>query len=51
MKRKLLQSILDFEAKKIVGKYRPKMVAITGNVRNISTKNAISLLLEKYSTV
>jgi len=51
MKRKLLQSILGFEAKKIIGKYQPKVITITGSVGKTSTKKAISLLLEKYFTV
>ncbi len=51
MKRKLLQKILGFETKRIVRKYQPKVIAITGSVGKTSTKNAISLLLDKYFTV
>lgn len=51
MKKRLLQKILGFITKKIVGKYQPKVVAITGSVGKTSTKNAISLLLKKYFTL
>ncbi len=51
MKRESLQKILGSLTKRIVAKYNPKVVAITGSVGKTSTKNAIALLLEKNFTV
>ncbi len=51
MRRDILQKILGFLTKRIVKKYRPKVIAITGSVGKTSTKNAITLLLERYLSV
>lgn len=51
MKRGILQKILGVLTKKIVGKYKPKVIAITGSVGKTSTKNAIALLFERYFTI
>ncbi len=51
MKKKILQALLGFETKRIVRKYRPKVIAITGSVGKTSTKNAIAFLLEKFINV
>lgn len=46
MKKRVLQFLLGVITKKIVTKYRPKVIAITGSVGKTSTKRAIKLLLE-----
>lgn len=51
MKRGLLQKILGFLTKRIVGKYRPKVIAITGSVGKTSAKNAVTLLLRGHLSV
>src|SRR3989338_369090 len=39
-------NILTWEAKQILKKYKPKIVAVTGSVGKTSTKDAIALVLE-----
>ena len=51
MKRDLLQKILGFLTIRIVRKYRPKVVAITGSVGKTSAKNAITLFLDRHLSV
>ncbi len=51
MKRRILQFILGAITKKIIRKYNPKVIAITGSVGKTLTKNTISLFLEKYFLV
>lgn len=42
-------SILTWEAKRVLRKYKPQIVAVTGNVGKTSTKDAIyTVLAEKY---
>lgn len=45
----ILQNILKSLAKQILAKYHPEIVAITGSVGKTSTKEAISLVLNKFS--
>lgn len=44
--KKVVISILTWEAKLILKKYKPKIVAITGSVGKTSTKDAVSKVLE-----
>lgn len=39
--RKILASILSFEARLVLRKYKPRVIAVTGNVGKTSTKDAI----------
>lgn len=48
MKRKILQVILGFLSKKIIKKYKPKIIAITGSAGKTTTKDAIAFFLEKH---
>lgn len=49
--RKFIEKILYFLAKKIVAKYKPKIVGITGSIGKTSTKEAIYLVLrDKFYT-
>ncbi len=49
--RKILQSILQFLAKRTIARYRPAIVAITGNVGKTSTKEAIAVVLGRAKRV
>jgi UDP-N-acetylmuramyl pentapeptide synthase len=54
MKRLLEQtviSILTFESKAVLKKYKPKIVAITGSVGKTSTKDAVATTLSRFYTV
>lgn len=44
--KKLVIFVLTFEAKLILKKYKPKIVAITGSVGKTSTKDAVAKVLE-----
>ena len=44
--KKIVISILTWEAKLILKKYKPKIVAITGSVGKTSTKDAVAKVLE-----
>lgn len=44
--KKIIISILIFEAKLVLRKYNPKIVAITGSVGKTSTKEAVSAVLD-----
>ncbi len=46
--RSLLVRILTWESKLIIGKYKPKIVAITGSVGKTSTKDAIAHVLAPH---
>src|SRR3989304_8554200 len=46
--KQILISILKFEAKLILKKYKPKIVAITGSVGKTSTKDAVYASLSKF---
>ena len=49
--RKLIEKILYFLAQKIVKKYKPKVIGITGSIGKTSTKEAIYLVLrDKFDT-
>ncbi|MFA5934887.1 MAG: Mur ligase family protein [Candidatus Paceibacterota bacterium] len=39
--KKIISSIIQFEAKLILNKYKPKIIAVTGSVGKTSTKDAI----------
>jgi UDP-N-acetylmuramoyl-tripeptide--D-alanyl-D-alanine ligase len=43
--KKIIVFILTFEAKRVLKKYRPKIVAVTGSVGKTSTKDAVYTLL------
>lgn len=47
MMRKILQKITKFLARLVIGRYRPKVIAITGSVGKTSTKEAIRTVLEQ----
>ena len=49
--KKIIYSILRLEAKIILWKYKPKIVAITGSVGKTSTKDAVFAVLSKFSYV
>ena len=50
MLKKIVIRILRFEARLVLGKFHPRIVAITGSVGKTSTKEAIAAVLEaKFS--
>jgi len=49
--KKIIVSIITWEAKKVIKKYNPKIIAITGSVGKTSTKDAIFTVLSKFKTV
>ncbi len=51
MKRKILQIILGILTKRIIKKYNPKVIAVTGSAGKTSAKNAIALFLENSFSV
>ena len=44
--KKIIIAILKFEAKLILAKFRPKIIAISGTVGKTSAKEAVALVLE-----
>jgi len=46
--RKVLVAILTLEARLVLRKYRPRIVAITGSVGKTSTKDAIGSVLDRH---
>ncbi|MBI2484267.1 hypothetical protein HYV71_03730 [Candidatus Uhrbacteria bacterium] len=48
MRKKLLQNILAFFSKKILAKYHPDVIGITGSIGKTSTKDAIALVLSAH---
>src|SRR5690606_26085163 len=44
-------SVISWQAKTILSKYKPKVVAITGSVGKTSTKDAVYLVLTNFFTV
>jgi len=48
MKRKILQRVLTLLAAKILSKYKPRIVAVSGSVGKTSTKEAIASVLTKH---
>jgi UDP-N-acetylmuramoyl-tripeptide--D-alanyl-D-alanine ligase len=49
--KKIIIFIITWEAKIILKKYHPKIIAITGSVGKTSTKDAIFTVLSKFKTV
>jgi len=49
--KKIISTILIFEAKLVLKKYKPKIVAVTGSVGKTSTKDAIFAVLAKFKYV
>ncbi|MFA6392995.1 MAG: UDP-N-acetylmuramoyl-tripeptide--D-alanyl-D-alanine ligase [Candidatus Paceibacterota bacterium] len=49
--KKIIITIITWEAKIIIRKYKPKIIAITGSVGKTSTKDAIFTVLSKFKTV
>ena len=49
--KKIITTIITWEAKLVVKKYKPKIIAITGSVGKTSTKDAIFTVLSKFKTV
>ncbi|MFN4181181.1 MAG: UDP-N-acetylmuramoyl-tripeptide--D-alanyl-D-alanine ligase [Candidatus Paceibacteria bacterium] len=49
--KKIVTKILIIEAKLVLKKYNPKIVAITGSVGKTSTKDAVYTVLSKFSYV
>ncbi len=49
--RTIISAILTWEAQVILWKYRPKVVAVTGNVGKTSTKDAVYAVLRSRYTV
>lgn len=48
MRRKIIQVILNFLTRRIIKKYQPKIIAITGSVGKTSAKEAIHLVFSRY---
>ncbi len=49
--KKIVITILTWQSKAILLRYRPKIIAITGSVGKTSTKDAIFTVLSKFKTV
>lgn len=49
--KKIIVSIITIEAKLIIKRYKPKIIAVTGSVGKTSTKDAIFTVLSKFKTV
>ncbi|MBY0376918.1 hypothetical protein K2P96_03015 [Patescibacteria group bacterium] len=49
--KKTVTSILQLEAKLVLAKYKPKVIAITGSVGKTSTKDAVYAVISKISHV
>lgn len=49
--KKIIVSILIWQARLVLLRYRPKIIAITGSVGKTSTKDAIFTVLSKFKTV
>jgi len=49
--KKLIVTIITWQARLVVKKYKPKIIAITGSVGKTSTKDAIFTVLSKFKTV
>jgi UDP-N-acetylmuramoyl-tripeptide--D-alanyl-D-alanine ligase len=49
--KSLIISILTWEARMVLARYHPKIIAITGSVGKTSTKDAIFTVLSKFKTV
>lgn len=49
--KKLIVNILTWQSKRVLKKYKPKIIAITGSVGKTSTKDAIYTVLSNFYTV
>ncbi|OGJ11592.1 hypothetical protein A2467_02960, partial [Candidatus Nomurabacteria bacterium RIFOXYC2_FULL_36_8] len=49
--KKLIVAIVTWQARLVLKKYKPKIIAITGSVGKTSTKDAIFTVLSKFKTV
>lgn len=49
--KKIIVTIITWEARLVVRKYKPKIIAITGSVGKTSTKDAIFVVLSKFKKV
>ncbi len=49
--KKIIVKLLEWEAKLVLKKYKPKIIAITGSVGKTSTKDAVYTVLSKFHTV
>jgi len=49
--KKIIIPIITWQAKLVIKKYNPKIIAITGSVGKTSTKDAIFTVLSKFKTV
>lgn len=49
--KKIIVSIVTWQAKMVLKKYKPKVIAITGSVGKTSTKDAIFTVLSKFKKV
>jgi len=49
--KKIIVTIITWEARMVIKRYKPKIIAITGSVGKTSTKDAIFTVLSKFKTV
>lgn len=49
--KKIIVTILTWQAKLVLARYKPKIIAITGSVGKTSTKDAIYTVLSKFKSV
>ncbi len=49
--KKIVVSIVTWQARLVLKRYRPKIIAITGSVGKTSTKDAVFTVLSKFKTV
>ena len=49
--KKIIISVITWQARAILKRYKPKIIAITGSVGKTSTKDAIFTVLSKFKTV
>lgn len=47
----IIVKIITWEARLVLRKYKPKVIAITGSVGKTSTKDAVFIILSKFKTV
>jgi len=49
--KKIVINILTWQARIVLVRYKPKIIAVTGSVGKTSTKDAIFTVLSKFKTV
>ena len=49
--KKIIVTIVTWQARLVIKKYKPKIIAITGSVGKTSTKDAIFTILSKFKKV